>query len=76
MDSVAQGTDSPKRAYLDTFPNSHDCTLCWNDTEMNALKGMPRQPQENVLWMPTTPQCATENAKASMCCLPRDTTLP
>lgn len=36
---VAQGNDSAKRPYLDTLPTSHDCTLCWNDTEMSALKG-------------------------------------
>ena len=39
MHHLAEGRNSCKAPYIKTFPQSHDCTLGWSDTEMKALAG-------------------------------------
>ena len=45
--NALQGSASPKKPYLETLPQSHDCTLSWNDSEMEALKGVQSKASSN-----------------------------
>ena len=39
MHHLAGGKNSCKEPYIQSFPQSHDCTLGWSDSEMKALAG-------------------------------------
>ncbi len=41
MHYLAQGWESCKEPYIKMFPQAHDCTLSWSDSEMEALAGKP-----------------------------------